>query len=48
MGLSLALICLISLVIYVLNYVVKPIIQINERCSPLQEGRLDLELWCCR
>ncbi len=43
-GLSLALICLISLVIYVLNYVVKPIIQINERCSPLQEGRLDLEL----
>ncbi|MDE7220261.1 MAG: CZB domain-containing protein [Oscillospiraceae bacterium] len=43
-GLSLALICLISLVIYVLNYVVKPIIQINERCRPLHEGRLDLEL----
>ena len=43
-GLSLALICLISLVIYVLSYVVKPIIQINERCRPLQEGRLDLEL----
>ncbi|MBD5149477.1 MAG: hypothetical protein HDT18_03705 [Oscillibacter sp.] len=43
-GLSLALICLISLVIYVLNYVVKPIIQISQRCQPLHEGRLELEL----
>ena len=43
-GLSLALICLTSLVIYVLNYVVKPIIQISERCRPLYDGRLNLEL----
>ncbi len=43
-GLSLALICLISLVIYVLNYVVKPIIQINERCQPLHEGHLKLKM----
>ncbi len=43
-GLSLALICLASLVIYVLNYVVKPIVSISQRCQPLQEGRLDLKL----
>ena len=43
-GLSLTLICLISLVIYVLNYVVKPIIQINERCQPLHEGNLKLKI----
>ena len=43
-GLALAMICLISLVIYVLNYVVRPIIQINERCRPLHDGQLELEL----
>ena len=43
-GLTIALICLISLIVYVLNYVVKPIIQINERCQPLHEGRLELDL----
>ncbi len=43
-GLTLALTCLISLVIYVLNYVVKPIVQITQRCHPLSEGRLKLDL----
>ena len=43
-GLSLALIALISLVMYVLNYVVKPILIITENSKPLNEGRLDLDL----
>ncbi|MBD5160536.1 MAG: hypothetical protein HDT14_00645 [Oscillibacter sp.] len=45
-GLSLAMICLISLVIYVLNYVVKPIITITESTKPLHDGRLALDLRC--
>ena len=43
-GLALALIALISLVIYVLNYVIKPILVITEHCKPLNEGRLDIDL----
>ena len=43
-GLTLALVCLISLVIYVLNYVVKPIVLITKGCQPLSEGRLKLDL----
>ena len=43
-GLSLALIALISLVMYVLNYVVKPILIITENSKPLNEGRLDMDL----
>ncbi len=43
-GLALALICLISLVFYVLRHVVRPIIRITRNAMPLQEGRLDLDL----
>lgn len=42
--LVLALICLISLIMFVGNKVVKPIISITESSKPLQEGRLDLNL----
>ncbi len=42
--LALALICLLSLVQYVLRHVVKSIIKITSSSKPLQEGRLDLEL----
>ena len=42
--LALALICLLSLVQYVLRHVVKSIIKITNSSKPLQEGRLDLEL----
>ena len=42
--LALALICLLSLVQYVLRHVVKAIIQITASSKPLQEGRLDLDL----
>ncbi len=42
--LVLALICLISLIMFVGNKVVKPIISITEGSKPLQEGRLDLNL----
>lgn len=42
--LILALACLISLVLYVLHKVVRPIIRITESSRPIQEGRLDLEL----
>ncbi len=43
-GLTLALVCLISLVLYVLKQVVKPILMITEKTRPLQEGHLKLDL----
>ena len=42
--LVLALACLISLVLYVLKHIVKPIIVITEQSRPLQEGDLEFEL----
>lgn len=42
--LVIALLCLISLVQYVLVRVVKPIVQITEKSSPLKEGKLKLDL----
>lgn len=36
--------CLISLVIYVMQYVVKPIIYITDQTKPLKDGQLELEL----
>ena len=42
--LVLALIALITLVIYVLRYVIKPMVQITQRTKPLQEGHLNLDL----
>ncbi|MCI8614201.1 MAG: HAMP domain-containing protein [Lachnospiraceae bacterium] len=43
-GLSLALISLISLVLYVLKQVVRPILTITEKARPLQKGTLKLDL----
>ena len=43
-GLSLSLICLLSLVIYILRRVVRPILTITDRTKPLQDGRMKLEL----
>ena len=43
-GLLLTLIALISLVIFVMSYVVKPILTITENCKPLYSGHLDLHL----
>lgn len=42
--LVLALVCLVSLVQYVLRHVVKPIIDITESSRPLQEGNLELDI----
>ena len=42
-GLSISLIALISLVLYVLGKIVKPLIMITNKSKPLQEGLLDLE-----
>ena len=42
--LVLALVCLISLVQYVLSQIVRPIIRITESAQPLQEGRLTLDI----
>ena len=42
--LVLALVALTSLVIYVLHSVVKPLVQITRRTTPLQEGHLSLDL----
>ncbi len=42
--LVLALACLVSLVVYVFKFVVKPILKINERAKPLQDGILDIDL----
>ena len=39
-----ALVCLLSLVQYVLRRVVRPILEITRNTAPLQEGRLDLEM----
>lgn len=43
-GLSLSLLCLISLVIYIMRRVVKPILTLTQRTKPLQEGRMKLAL----
>lgn len=43
-GLGLTLICLISLVTYVLRRVVRPILIITQKTHPLQEGKLKLDL----
>ena len=43
-GLSLTLIALISLVIYVMSYVIKPILVITENCKPIYDGKLNLDL----
>ncbi len=43
-GLCLALLCLLSLVIYVMKRVVRPILSITDKTRPLQEGCLKLEL----
>ncbi|MCI8400184.1 MAG: hypothetical protein HFF90_12445 [Oscillibacter sp.] len=43
-GLGLALICLVSLVLYVMRHVIKPIIKITEKTKPIHEGKLDLNL----
>ncbi len=43
-GLGLSLICLISLVMFVLNHVIKPILVITEHTKPLYEGHLDIDL----
>ena len=43
-GLALALFCLLSLVIYILRRVVKPILIITDKTKPLQEGRMKFEL----
>ncbi|NBJ93852.1 methyl-accepting chemotaxis protein [Parablautia muri] len=43
-GLTLALVCLISLVLYVLKQVVKPILMLTEKTLPLKEGHLKLDL----
>ena len=42
--LLLNLIALISLVIYVMNYVIKPLLLITEKVRPLQDGNLTLDL----
>ncbi|MCI9156398.1 MAG: HAMP domain-containing protein [Lawsonibacter sp.] len=42
--LVLALVCLISLVLYVLKNILAPILQITRQIQPLQEGRLDMVL----
>ncbi|MCM1057981.1 MAG: methyl-accepting chemotaxis protein [Firmicutes bacterium] len=43
-GLSLSLICLLSLVVYIMRRVVRPILVITDKTKPLQEGRMKLEL----
>lgn len=43
-GLGLSLICLLSLVIYIMVRVVKPILIITDKTKPLQEGHMKLEL----
>ena len=42
--LVLALLCLISLVLYVLKHILTPILKITGKVHPLQEGKLDLNL----
>lgn len=43
-GLCLSLVCLLSLVIYIIRHVVRPILAITEKTKPLQDGRMKLEL----
>ena len=43
-GLAIALIAMISLIIYVMGYVIKPILIITENSKPLHDGKLDLNL----
>lgn len=43
-GLLLTLVFLLSLVIYIMERVVKPILLITDRTKPLQEGRMKLDL----
>lgn len=43
-GLLLSLIALISLVLYVLKKIVKPLMMITKKSKPLQEGHLEFEL----
>ena len=43
-GLGLSLIALISLVVYVSGFVIKPILQTTQASQPLQEGLLELDL----
>ena len=43
-GLSLELICLVSLVLYVLKNVIRPMLHITEKVQPLQQGLLDMQL----
>ncbi|MBD5541490.1 MAG: hypothetical protein HDR00_09945 [Lachnospiraceae bacterium] len=43
-GLCLVLLCLISLVVYIMKRVVKPILTLTEKTKPLQDGRMKLEL----
>ncbi len=43
-GLALVLFCLLSLVLYVMKRIVKPILMITNKTRPLQEGRLKIDL----
>lgn len=43
-GFILALVCLISLIIYVLRQIVRPILLITEKSRPFQEGKLEMKL----
>ncbi len=40
----LVLICMVSMIIYILGYVIKPIIKITEGTTPLKDGKLELEI----
>lgn len=43
-GLSLTIVCLLSLVIYIMARIVSPILAITNKTKPLQEGRMKLDL----
>lgn len=43
-GLCLVLVCLLSLVLYIMRRVVRPILMITEKTKPLQEGRMQFDL----
>lgn len=43
-GLALTLICLVSLVLYMMKRIVRPILKITSKTKPLQEGRLKIDL----
>lgn len=43
-GLLVVLACLLSLVLYIMKRIVKPILVITEKTKPLQDGRMKLEL----